>query len=65
MMLRYNNEEKEPRIRMINSSFDANFIRTLLEKQPDRLYYCGPPSIEHTIRKVQAESKRQDIFFYI
>lgn len=65
MMLRYNNMEEEPGIRMIRETFDARFIRSLVEMNPDRLYYCGPSSIEHTIRKVEAESKRPNTFFYI
>lgn len=32
---------------------------------PDRIYYCGPSSIEHTIRKVEEESQMRGKFYYI
>lgn len=55
MMLRYNNMEVEPDVRMIKETFDRRFIKSLIEMDPDRIYYCGPSAIEHTIRRVEEE----------
>lgn len=53
MMLRYNNMENEPDVRMIKETFDEQFISSLVKMEPNRIYYCGPSSIEYNIRKVQ------------
>jgi ferredoxin-NADP reductase len=37
---------------MITKFFDRAMIEELVNKKPDRIYYCGPSSIEQTIRKV-------------
>ena len=65
MMLRYNNMEAEADVRMIKESFDKQFIRSLVSMEPDRIYYCGPSSIEHTIRNVEEEGNLKGKFYYI
>lgn len=52
MQLRYNNNDSEPGVQMITKYFDKTFIEDLAKQKPDRIYYCGPPSIEQTMRKV-------------
>lgn len=38
---------------MIKEFFDKRLIEEVLAENPDRIYYCGPPSIENVIRKVE------------
>ena len=64
-MLRYNNMEVEPDVRMIKETFDRRFIKSLIEMDPDRIYYCGPSAIEHTIRRVEEEENYKGTFYYI
>jgi hypothetical protein len=50
---------------MIKEFFDKKFIQELLAENPDRMYYCGPATIEKIIRKVEGEGEYKNLFYYL
>ncbi len=51
---------------MVKDSFDRAFFKSLLEEEmPDKIYYCGPSSIEYTMRKLESELEGPSKFYYV
>lgn len=66
MMLKYQNNEIESDVTMVKDSFDRAFFKSLLEEEmPDKIYYCGPSSIEYTMRKLESEMEGPSKFYYV